>query len=123
MQGEVRRELERRFSPEFRNRIDEVVLFAPLTRDDVRQIARGYLTQLEHTMARAGKTMAIDDEAIELLASEGHSVAFGARFLKRVIDERIKLPITLHWNEGPQFHVSVAGQQIVVDAVSASARS
>jgi MoxR-like ATPase len=49
VQGEVRRELERRFSPEFRNRIDEVVLFAPLTRDDVRQIARGYLTQLEHT--------------------------------------------------------------------------
>jgi hypothetical protein len=58
-----------------------------------------------------------------LLAREGYSVAFGAQFLKRVIDERIKLPITLHWNEGLQFHVCVAGQQIVVDAVSASARA
>ena len=40
VQGEVLRELERRFSPEFRNRIDEVVLFAPLTRDEVREIAK-----------------------------------------------------------------------------------
>ena len=43
VQGEVMRELERRFSPEFRNRIDEVVLFAPLTHDEVREIARHYL--------------------------------------------------------------------------------
>ena len=71
-------------------------------------------------MAKAGRTIAVDDQALELLASEGYSVAFGARFLKRVFDERIKLPITLHWNEGPQFHVSVTGQQIVVDAVSSS---
>ena len=40
VQGEITRELERRFSPEFRNRIDEVVVFRPLTQDEVRQIAR-----------------------------------------------------------------------------------
>ncbi len=43
VQGEVMRELERRFPPEFRNRIDEVVLFAPLTHDEVREIAKHYL--------------------------------------------------------------------------------
>ena len=41
------RELERRFPPEFRNRIDEVVLFAPLTHDEVREIAKHYLAQVD----------------------------------------------------------------------------
>ena len=45
IRGEVMRELERRFPPEFRNRIDEVVLFSPLTHDEVREIARNYLTR------------------------------------------------------------------------------
>jgi ATP-dependent Clp protease ATP-binding subunit ClpC len=118
VQGEIRRELERRFSTEFRNRIDEVILFAPLTTDDVRGIAEGYLLGLEHAMAKAGKTIEIDRDVLDLVAAEGYSVAFGARFLKRVIDERIKLPITMHWNDGSRFRVRVAGQTIVVEADS-----
>ena len=54
------RELERRFPPEFRNRIDEVVLFSPLTHDEVREIARHYLQQVTQTLAKAGKTITID---------------------------------------------------------------
>ena len=118
VQGEIRRELERRFSPEFRNRIDEVVLFSPLTANDVRRIAADYLSDLEDTMAKAGKTIEIDDDALELVAAQGYSVAFGARFLKRVIDERIKLPITTQWNDGSHFHVRIVRQAIVVEAVS-----
>jgi ATP-dependent Clp protease ATP-binding subunit ClpA len=118
VQGEIRRELERRFSPEFRNRIDEVVLFAPLTTDDVRRIAKGYLMQLEQTVVKAGKTIEIEDDALELIVTEGYSTAFGARFLKRVIDERIKLPITMRWNDGSHFRVHSARQAIVVEAVS-----
>ena len=118
VQGEIRRELERRFSPEFRNRIDEVVLFAPLTRDDVRRIAESDLLELERTMTKAGKTLEIDQDAVDLIAAEGYSVAFGARFLKRAIDERIKLPITMQWNEASHFRVRVAGQAVVVEAVS-----
>jgi len=45
-------------------------------------------------------------------------VAFGARFLKRVIDERIKLPITMRWHDGSHFQVRVSKQAVVVDAVS-----
>src|SRR5499433_1266336 len=56
VQGEVMRELERRFPPEFRNRIDEVVLFNPLTHDEVRQIARNYISQIVLTLAKSGKT-------------------------------------------------------------------
>jgi len=53
-----------------------------------------------------------------LIAAEGYSVAFGARFLKRWIDERIKLPITMNWNHGSHFRVRVARQAIVVEALS-----
>ena len=70
-------------------------------------------------MVKAGKTIEVDEAAVELVASEGYSMAFGARFLKRVIDERIKLPITVHWKESSHFHVRVAGQAIVLEAASA----
>ena len=110
------RELERRFPPEFRNRIDEVVLFAPL---DARRGARDRealpARRSTLTLAKAGKTIEIDDEALELLVTQGYSLAFGARFLKRVIDERIKLPISERWKEGTHFEVRVADGEVVVE--------
>src|SRR5438045_8753265 len=69
VQGEVMRELERRFPPEFRNRIDEVVLFSPLTHTEVRQIARRYLEQVELALVRAGKSLTVSEEARELLVT------------------------------------------------------
>jgi ATP-dependent Clp protease ATP-binding subunit ClpC len=115
VQGEVMRELERRFPPEFRNRIDEVVLFNPLTHDEVRYIAKNYLQQVTLTLAKAGKTMAITDEAVELVVANGHSMAFGARFLKRYIDEHIKLPISAHWKDGSHFDVTVKDGALAVE--------
>jgi len=88
-----------------------------LARDD--RIAKSYLLQLEQTVGKAGKTIQIDEAARELIATEAYCMAFGARFLKRVIDERIKLPITMNWNKGSHFHVHVAKQSIAVDAVPA----
>ena len=115
VEGEVLRELERRFTPEFRNRIDEVVLFAPLTHDEVREIARHYLLQVTLTMAKAGKTMAVADEALEVVVKEGYSMAFGARFLKRFIDEHIKLPISAQWKNGSHFDVKAVDGKLVVE--------
>jgi ATP-dependent Clp protease ATP-binding subunit ClpA len=115
VQGEVLRELERRFAPEFRNRIDEVVLFAPLSRDEVREIARHYLGAVERALSAAGKRLRIDDEALALLVSQGYSLAYGARFLKRVIDERVKLPISMHWHESNDFHVRARDGQVIVE--------
>jgi ATP-dependent Clp protease ATP-binding subunit ClpA len=115
VQGEVMRELERRFSPEFRNRIDEVVLFAPLTHAEVRQIAGHYLAAVEETLVRAGKSMQVSDEALELIVTKGYSLAFGARFLKRVIDECIKLPMSARWKDGSHFDVMVKDGGIVVE--------
>src|SRR5207248_2623342 len=64
VRGEIARELERRFPPEFRNRIDEVVLFSPLSQDEVREIATYYLTRLKATLAKSGKSLHVTDEAL-----------------------------------------------------------
>ena len=57
VQAEINRELERRFPPEFRNRIDQVVLFQPLTKDEVRQIALKYIDEVTATLKRWNKTV------------------------------------------------------------------
>jgi ATP-dependent Clp protease ATP-binding subunit ClpA len=115
VEGEVMRELERRFPPEFRNRIDEVVLFSPLTHDEVREIARHYLEQVTLALAKAGKTIQVSDEALEVVVKKGYNIAFGARFLKRYIDEQIKLPISTRWKEGSHFDVSAEAGDIIVE--------
>jgi ATP-dependent Clp protease ATP-binding subunit ClpA len=119
VEGEVMRELERRFPPEFRNRIDEIVLFAPLTHDEVREIARHYLQQVTLTLAKSGKTIQVEDAALELVVSRGYSIAFGARFLKRFIDEHVKLPISARWKEGTHFTVSAKDGELVVESAVA----
>jgi ATP-dependent Clp protease ATP-binding subunit ClpC len=116
VQADVRRDVERRFSSEFLNRIDEVVLFSPLTPAEARAIAAQYLSTVTATVAKAGKRLAIDDNVLDAIVARGHSPAYGARFLKRVIDERIKLPISTRWHEAEDVHVSVEGGDVVVSA-------
>jgi ATP-dependent Clp protease ATP-binding subunit ClpC len=109
---EVMKAAETRFSPEFRNRIDEIVVFSPLTLDEVKQIARLYLESTRRQMKRQGKSFEITDAAIDLLTEKGFSTQYGARFLKRHIDERVKLPITMMWKSGSQFIVDVEDGEV-----------
>jgi ATP-dependent Clp protease ATP-binding subunit ClpA len=120
VRNEIMRELERRFPPEFRNRIDEIVLFNPLTHDEVREIAKHYLVQVRLAMVKAGKTIQVDDEALELIVKQGYNLAFGARFLKRVIDEKIKLPISAKWHDGSHFRVKAVETEVMVEVAPAS---
>ena len=61
----------------------------------------------------------MDDDALELVVTKGYNVAFGARFLKRVIDEQIKLPISARWKDGSHFDVRVRDGRVVVEPVAA----
>ena len=117
VQADINRELERRFPPEFRNRIDQIVLFQPLTGDEVRQIARKYLDEVAATLKRAGKTLAVEESAIDRLVADGYCVAYGARYLKRLVDDLIKLPLSQRWKEANSFRVAVNDGQVVVEAV------
>jgi ATP-dependent Clp protease ATP-binding subunit ClpA len=103
---EVLKAAEDRFSPEFRNRIDEIVVFSPLTQDEVRQIAESYIGKLRRQMEQQGKSLEVSEDAIVFLVDKGFSPAYGARFLKRTIDEDVKLPITTMWKHGTRFSVA-----------------
>ena len=116
VQADIRRDIERRFSPEFLNRIDEVVLFSPLTPDETRAIAAQYLSVVGATIAKAGKTLTVDDGVLDAIVTHGHSPAYGARLLKRAIDERIKVPISTRWHEAANFRARVEGGDVVVEA-------
>jgi ATP-dependent Clp protease ATP-binding subunit ClpA len=117
IQGEITRELERRFPPEFRNRIDQVVLFQPLTVDEVRQITMKYIDEVTSTLKRWNKSITVEPPALEKLVNDGYSPAYGARFLKRVIDDRIKLPLSQRWKEANSFRVTLVEDQIVLETV------
>jgi ATP-dependent Clp protease ATP-binding subunit ClpC len=115
--ADVMRELERRFTPEFRNRIDEVVVFSPLSREDVERIANAYLERLSRTMAPHGKQLTVSPEAIDLLVRDGYSPASGARYLKRVLDDRVRIPLSQIWHRGSSFMVTVVAGEVVVGEV------
>jgi ATP-dependent Clp protease ATP-binding subunit ClpA len=115
IQGEILRELERRFTPEFRNRIDEVVLFRPLSHDEVREITLQQIERLQKVLGRSGRTLRVSPEALEKLVQDGYSLAYGARFLKRVIEERIKLPISQRWAEGEHFAAELRDGALAIE--------
>ena len=119
IKGEVLREVERRFSPEFRNRIDEVVLFQPLTKDEVRSIAVHQIARIERSLAKSGRTLHVTPAGLEQIVQDGYSLPYGARFLKRCIEERIKLPISQRWLEGEIFTADARDGRLEVEVSSA----
>lgn len=119
IKGEVMKAAETRFSPEFRNRIDEIIVFSPLTMDEVRDIAKIYLGKLTRQMERQGKFVEVTEDALNKLTEKGFSPAYGARFLKRHIDEKVKLPITNTWRTAAKFIVDVEDNEITVKPVDA----
>ncbi len=114
IKGDVMKAAENRFTPEFRNRIDEIIIFSPLTMDEVREIAKLYLGKLKRNMERQGKVVEISEEAVDLLTEKGFSPAYGARFLKRHIDQKVKLPITNEWKTAMRFTVEAEDGEIAV---------
>ncbi|HSE38500.1 MAG TPA: ATP-dependent Clp protease ATP-binding subunit [Blastocatellia bacterium] len=113
---EVIKAAEDRFSPEFRNRIDEIVVFSPLTQDEVRQIAELYLGIIKRQMKRQGKDLEVSESAVVYLVEKGFSPAYGARFLKRTIDEIVKLPMTTKWKEAESFRVDFEDGELKISA-------
>jgi ATP-dependent Clp protease ATP-binding subunit ClpA len=117
IKAEVMKAAEQRFSPEFRNRIDEIVVFSPLTMDEVKEIARIYLNKLKRRMEKQGKLVEITEKALNTLTEKGFSPTYGARFLKRTIDQKVKLPITNQWKLGTRFLVDAEDDEIIVKPV------
>jgi ATP-dependent Clp protease ATP-binding subunit ClpA len=113
----ILKEVENNFSPEFINRIDDIIVFSPLTELEVRQIAANYMGKIAQSLALHNKTLEIHDQALSLLAQLGYSPKYGARFLKRVIDEKVKVPLTRLWKTSDNFQTYVRDKELVIKAV------
>jgi len=120
LKKDIMRDVESVFSPEFLNRIDDIIVFTPLTRDEVRQLTAMYLERIREHLESYGKHLAVTDKAIDVLVEKGYNQKYGARFLKRHVDENVKVPITLKWKEGDLFKVDVVDEKIEVEAASVS---
>ncbi len=92
-EDEVDEALKRLFTPEFRNRLDAIVQFKPLTADIIRQVVQKFVMQLEAQLADRHVTIETDEEATDWLAKNGFDELYGARPLARVIQEHIKKPL------------------------------
>jgi ATP-dependent Clp protease ATP-binding subunit ClpA len=91
--GEEEAALKRLFTPEFRNRLDAVVAFKPLTPEIIRQVVQKFVMQMEAQLADRNVTISLTDDAADWLAKNGFDELYGARPLARVIQEHIKKPL------------------------------
>lgn len=84
--------LENYFRPEFLNRLDAIVPFNSLTEQDMGKIINIYLKKMSHVLAKKGVTVEVSDEAKEFLAEKGYDKKFGARPLRRVVEQNLETP-------------------------------
>ena len=85
--------LETYFRPEFLNRLDAIVPFNSLTKDDMNKIIDIYLNKMAHVLAKKGVKVEVSDEAKAYLAAKGYDKKFGARPLRRVVEQDLETPI------------------------------
>jgi ATP-dependent Clp protease ATP-binding subunit ClpB len=86
---EVMNLLRQTIRPEFLNRVDEIIMFQPLLRKEIRGIVRIQLEQLKEMVAQSGIDLRFSDYAIDYLSEQGFDPQFGARPLKRLIQKEI----------------------------------
>ena len=91
--GDDQEAINRLFTPEFRNRLDSVISFAPLSRETIHKVVDKFVLQLEVQLADRGVTIELDQAARDWLAEKGYDPLYGARPLGRVIQDSIKKPL------------------------------
>ena len=100
------------FTPEFRNRLDTTISFAPLSPETIGRVVGKFILQLEEQLADRNVTIELDASARGWLAEKGYDPLFGARPLARIIQEHIKKPLAEELlfgklTKGGVVHVSV----------------
>ncbi|MCL2473381.1 MAG: ATP-dependent Clp protease ATP-binding subunit ClpA [Alphaproteobacteria bacterium] len=93
-EGSDKEAIEKLFSPEFRNRLDAVIQFAPLPQAVVERVVEKFILQLETQLQEKNVIININDDAKTWLANKGYDAVFGARPLARVIQEYVKRPLS-----------------------------
>jgi ATP-dependent Clp protease ATP-binding subunit ClpA len=91
--GDDEEAINKLFTPEFRNRLDAVISFAPLSPETIGRVVDKFVLQLEEQLADRDVTIELEKAAREFLAEKGYHPQFGARPLGRIIQEHIKKPL------------------------------
>jgi ATP-dependent Clp protease ATP-binding subunit ClpB len=119
-------ELHGRFRPEFLNRIDEIVEFKPLSRDEIAEIVELQLERLRHRLAERHLAIELTEAAKEALAEAGWDPAYGARPLKRAIQRLVENPLALRllegdFADGDAIRIDAHGDELVFEKVETAA--
>ena len=107
----IEKALKKTFRPEFLNRIDEIIVFSPLTKEEMRQIVDLQMREIAERLAERDLTVHLTDAAREYLAEKGYDPDFGARPLQRVLQKQVEGPLAIRLLSG-EF---AAGDEIEVD--------
>ncbi|MFO0869430.1 MAG: ATP-dependent Clp protease ATP-binding subunit [Pirellulales bacterium] len=113
MKGRVNERIERVFRPEFLNRIDEVIIFRHLTKDDLKRVIDLELAKVKERLHERGLTLTLTDDAKEFLIKKGSDLDYGARPLRRAIEQYVEDPLSENLLKG-----EFTGKDgIIVDAI------
>jgi ATP-dependent Clp protease ATP-binding subunit ClpB len=93
MRNEIMDAVKGNFRPEFINRLDDIIIFDKLSKDNIKQIVQIQLNLLKKNLKEQGLVMTVSDAAIDYFATEGYDSEYGARPLKRVIQKNLQDPI------------------------------
>jgi len=94
MKGKLMAELKKTFRPEFLNRLDEVIVFRPLAREELKKIVDLMLEELKDRLKEQGMEIEIIPEVKEFLIDKGYDPSFGARPLRRAIQRYLEDPLS-----------------------------
>ena len=122
----VMADLKHTFRPEFLNRIDEIIVFRQLTQENIVEIARRMLAVTGGRMAQQGITLVSDDDAVAELARDGFDPQYGARPLRRAIQNTVEDAVAEQMLEGKlrsgdTAHIRLRDGKVVIDAEAAPA--
>ena len=117
-------DLESTFRPEFLNRIDEIVYFRALEREQLAEIVRLQAAGLEARLAERRISLELSDEAAELLIEKGYDPAFGARPLRRTIQRELENPMAVMMlagqvHDGDMLRVGASDDEVTIEVVPA----
>ncbi len=118
----VKEALKSRFKPEFLNRVDDIIMFKPLTVEDIKKIIDIFLDDIRKRLKDKNINLKITDSAKDIMAKEGYDPIYGARPLKRYIEDTIETEIAKqiiagNIYEGTTIGVDIKGESIVIERI------
>ena len=116
-------EIKKYFRPEFRNRLDGTIVFAKLTKEIMMKIVGKFLVDLKSIVSHKNIKITIADEALDYLVNKGFDTKMGARPLQRVIDQKIKKPLSKELLfgkliNGGLVHINISDKKIILECTS-----